>query len=1400
MGDAEALASYVPAWVQRRLSGGGGEPPWAERRPVAVLSADISGSTALAERLSERGPDGAEELSRVFGDFFSPLIDLVIAQGGDVVKFTGDGLFAVWPAGDGKGGVTATAQAARCGLAAQAALCRRNDAGSASPHGDLSMRIGIGVGEVTGICVSWAAEHCEFLAVGTPIAEACAAERQAGPGEVVVSAEVWNLIADRSQGVELGTAAARLLSVQPLAVADSAPRSAPSVELEASLLRPYVHPAALSRIDAGYSGWLAELRRVTALFIQLPDWRSASAEEVQDTVARVQQVLHRFEGTVLRLGMSATGPVVKAGFGMPRSHGDDASRAVRAALEIQGALAEVGIAVDIGIASGRAFLGEVGNAQRREYTSTGEVVHTAARLMQRSAGILCDGPTRQACGDRVRFDDLPELRLRGLSSPVAAFRPRASTAATVSRRRSRGALLGRRAEQEQLRQAVADVVEGRLSQFLLISAEAGMGKSRLVEELQRLADTAGATALVGAGEAVEIHTAYHAWRPILMQLLDLDPTSSTESARRSRARAALARADKHLAGAPIAELAPLLNPILGLDFSETEASERITGEARADVTHELIVSLLQYAAHERPLVVVLEDAHWLDSASWAVAELMAARIRPLLVVAAARPMEDPQPPAYRRLRAAPDFEQIDLRPLDREDSAGLIADRLGAQRVSEPVTEIIFGRAGGQPFFTEELTHALRDAGTLHVDGDECRLAPAAGDPRQLRLPDSIEATVTGRIDLLGARQQLALKVASIFGQIFSLDALERTYPISEDRLRLRTDLVALEDLDLVHHSPAEGDTYRFKHAITRDVAYELLPYAQRRSLHQAAARWYEESHAGDLAPVHAVLAHHWSRAVDFQAPDTELGARAVDALERAGEQSMASYANSEAVRFLEDALRLQRRLNSAVDPDGRRRARWLRHLADAKNRLGIIPAAIAHALSGLEMLGQPFPRGKLRRSAGIAAELARQIGHRLHSAATSTAGDERQRCLEAAHLYELLGLMWYITLDGIPATLANLRAVNLAERAGPSVELATSSSMVGLSAGVLLGPRFSEHYFRQGEEAARGAGDRYGYGRICYTRGLVYTGTGRWSEADAAFDEALATFSEIGEARWRDLSCLSQGVGAYLRGRHAEALERYRIAGISARERGDVQAQAYVSVGFAGSLIAAAKLEEALAECDRLASWLAHNFSHMADRGAQLISYGLRAIIHCRLGQADEALAAIHDQLRLVRESPALTFYVLTGASWTAEACLRLWEQGRVREALIAPLAKQAIANLGKLARLYPVARPAYRLWSGVGLQLQGRTRRARATWIKAANEATELRLPREKALAFYEIGRHAQPADPERDRNLRRAAEILHSVELAFELGEVKRAMQPPIRHGRGQATFAADVSPTLGSHPQK
>jgi hypothetical protein len=250
----------------------------------------------------------------------------------------------------------------------------------------------------------------------------------------------------------------------------------------------------------------------------------------------------------------------------------------------------------------------------REYDVIGEVMNLAARLMQAAPNaILCDAATHRTARSRLRFQDLPSISVKGKTTSVEVDRPVEPTGKPHGPRAMLGRVDERAALAERLR-----ALEEHTGGLVVVDGEPGIGKSRLLADLLARAHTDGVRCLAGAGDAIERATPYHAWRPIFADLMGSVGIDVEERRRRVLARL---QADPEMA-----RLAPLLNSVLPLDLPDNELTAQLTGEVRADNTRQLLVQLLQPTSATRagraaPLPIVLDDAHWFDSASWALTRL-----------------------------------------------------------------------------------------------------------------------------------------------------------------------------------------------------------------------------------------------------------------------------------------------------------------------------------------------------------------------------------------------------------------------------------------------------------------------------------------------------------------------------------------------------------------------------------------------------------------------------------------------------------------------------------------------------------------------------------------------------------------------------------------------------------
>lgn len=1328
---SEDIARYVPAYLVRRMVE---RPEPLERATVeaaggAVLFADISGFTALSERLGARGAEGVEELTQVLNAYFGRLIDVIAAHGGDVIKFAGDAMLAIWPADSESGVERAARTAARCGRAVQHALQTfTSDTGH-----KLFLRVGVGAGPFHLICVGGVFQRWEFVCVGPPVLEATLAAGVGDTGQVVLGAVAAGYVLPAGYGTELAPGFARLdeLVEEPL------PPPHPTVAVtDAAVpnLLGFVPAAIHNRLAARQSSWLAELRRLTVLFVNLPGMSHRTPlVKSQEAMTALQTELYRFEGSVNKLSTDEKGVTFVAAFGLPPlAHEDDAIRGTLAALALRARLAELGWDCSIGVTSGRAFCGTIGSERRCEFTIIGDVVNLSARLMVAAkGGILCDEATYRAGRDRFDWETLPPVQLKGKAHPTPNFRPLGPARAAVDAKRE-GEMVGRVPERDRLEVIARKLIDDRESSVVLIEGEAGIGKSTLVAALQGMARTLDLTTWLGAALAIERSTPYFAWRAVFRQLFRLDANESLEAQRRN----VLAQ----LAFDPDLEpLAPLLDSVLTLDFPSTERTADMFGEVRASATNALLVRLLARATERAPLQLILEDCHWLDSASWSLARAAAEQVPGLLLVLVARPLAEPLPRDFAPLAALPTTRKLALGPLSVEESLALVRRRLGVADLPESVAELLRAKAQGNPFFLEELAYALRDSGKIVVRDGVCSVADGQ-DLRSLAFPDNVQGVVTSRIDRLAPPEQLTLKVASVIGRTFSKNLLRDVSPIEDDKPHLdrHLDTLIAQSLTMLD-SPDPDPAYSFKHVITQEVSYQMMAPAQRKKLHQVVAEWYERNHVGDLSPYYPLLAKHWS--------NTERGAKAIEYLEKSGENAMRDCAHEEAVTFFSQALALD-----GGAGDRFRRAGWERQLAEAHYNLSDLGAARDHYTVALDLLGFPMPRTTAGYVVAALKEFTRQQLHRaLPTLFRFRKSHDGLRRIEAARAYERLVQIHYLNNAKVPSVHAAYRALNLTETVGESPELARNLSHASVFSGLLLMHRSARAYAARARDMARRVDQPSCTAYVEFIRGVYWVTVGAWDEAIDNLTRAMEITDRNGEKRRWYESGFTLANALSRRGDFRASVALSRRLEEAGTRRGVPQVQVW---GLSWQLACLLEIEPASDRIAPAAAALAavlsaHATIPLAD---QILGNGVLALARWRRGDPDGARAAADAAEAIISRTNQISHYLPPAYAGLAEVYLGLWDRDPVE---MKRRLRQLTKILGEFSLMYPIGEPTACLVKGRYRERTGRTRSAARCYRKSLKAAERYAMPFEQAMAHATLGAIAGSAE-----HARRAKELMEGI----------------------------------------
>lgn len=1379
----QTLASYVPQVVSQRLAD---DPtpitiPRSETFPAALLFADISGFTALAERLAHQGPAGAEELSYLLNAYFGQLIDLIIAQGGDIVKFAGDALIALWPAADESHLGQAIHKAAYCGLQAQKKL----NAYAVTEDITLSLKVAIGAGEILTMHLGGLLKRWEFIVTGDPLVQVGTIDKHLEKGEVILSPEAWTFLHRNAAGTVLPLSlssttpeAIRLKSLRLSPVVEAAPAPPLSADTETGL-RAYIPGAILARLGLHKSDWLAELRRVTVLFVNLPrlDYH-LPIDQAQQIMQTLQKAIYRYEGSVNKLSVDDKGVTFIAAMGLPPlSHEDDSLRGVQAALDIYSVLQEMNVGCSIGITTGRAFCGVIGNEQRREYTMIGDIVNLSARLMQNAqGGILCDAATHRkihaasnlelrlgvdlddsgGVGDLPHFEPLPPITVKGKSQPITVYRPEHRTTTTPHLEPQRASMVGRQAERQLLETKLTALEQHQQGGIIIIEGDAGLGKSRLVEELILQTRTTRIVTLIGAGLATDKSTLYHSWRPVFKQLFEFQNASDDVAARRMWV---LDRLD-----AELVTLAPLLDAVLSLDWPENALTAQMVGKVRADNTRDLLVKILQQAVRhtKTPHLLILEDAHWLDSASWSLVQQVAEHVQPLLLVIATRPMAAQAPTEYHYLRNVPGTHLLELTSLSPEDTMTLVCQRLGVSQLPEPLLDLIQQKAGGNPFFSEEIVYSLRDANLITVADGQCHLAPEAGDVNALDLPDTIQGIITSRIDRLSPAQQMTLKVASVIGRVFEFEALHAIHPTEPEPQHLLTHLDHLNHLDIaLMDTPDPHLAYIFKHILTQEVAYNLLLYAQRRELHQAVATWYETTYADDLTPYYALLAYHW-----YAGAFTE---QAVAYLVKAGEQALDNYVNEEAIQFFTQALSLDMNQGETAShaythPSDLpadvlaqtlpRWGRWEIKLGEAYVNWVKFGEGRIHLEQGLRLFGYPIPQKNVGLVWGLLGQIGRQVANRLGAKRAPQTPDPT--LLEAARAYEGLTAVYYFANDKLRTLYAAIRSLNLAEAAGPSAELARGYASVGVIISFIPLPNLAEAYCRWALTMADQLDNNLSARAwVSLLVGIYHAGVGHWHTAEDLLSEVIGWSAYLGDhSRWDDGTGNLAAV-AYFKGNSETASRLHHDLLESARRRHDTHNEAWALRGQVYCLLAKGHFDEALTRLQRLETLLAQE-AHLVDEPLTIDMHSLLALTYLRLGKPELALQAADNALAMMVTTSPTSFLSLPGYAAMVETHLTLYETApNLRQQ-----AWKSCRMLYDYARVFPIGRAQAALWHGVFEWIAGRPKRAQKFWQRGLQAAQRFQMPYVEALIHYHWGHRLPPDNPERLVHLSQAEAIFERL----------------------------------------
>ncbi len=882
--------------------------------------------------------------------------------------------------------------------------------------------------------------------------------------------------------------------------------------------------APLSGLPSGES----ERRVVTVLFADMSGStalaeRLADPERITEIMSEFYQELaacvHRYGGTVDKF----LGDGIMANFGAPRAHEDDPERAVATALEMREGLGAVNtrlaavlpspFGIHIGINTGEVVAGRVGAANRSEYTVLGDAVNVAARLESESEDgqILVSESTWQKTEHAFAFRELPAVRVKGKTEPVKVWEV-LGRRARRREPRERGLetpLVGRQAEMARLEGTLGRLAGGT-GGVVAVSGAAGVGKSRLIAEVRALATGRGMRWVQASCPSLGMGGTLGVWVDLVTRLQGIEDggVRGSGSVRRTGALRT-GGGTRVISLTELRDASATLARLLHIDLNVHDL-RRTGGVDEEAVRSRLFLGvrdLVEAEASKQPLVIVLDDLHWADSASMQLLSrvLESTNRAPLLVMAAFRsdaetvraPLDDAV------ARSVPPFRiDIDLHALPR-DHAHALAEAMVGDEPELELVDLLVNASDGNPLFMEEVLLTLADQRAAERRDGAWRLTGKAG---AVVVPETLQGLLLDRIDRLNESTKRVVQIAAVIGRSFPSDLLG-------DILGLRSEptplLAQLEHAGIIERTPAENSVlaadFRFRHALIQEAAYASLLHKHRQAYHRRVADWYEQAYAMVESPpgLAAVLAHHFDRAGATQ--------KAAIWTLRAADDARRSFALAEARDRYTRVLQL---LEVLRDPDVRAGA--LLGLGEIYVAEGEAEKALEQFMSALDIVRDPLQRATLERRMG---QMYDRLGLqdpalKAFSRAAAILGDEQggEPAERSAERGRLRVARAYAHLNKGDEAAARATAEAALRADLPAGDRADATTLLGAS--LFRRGQFEEAAarFQEALTLARTAGDLLREASVLEMLARADRRRGRYAEATASLHACLSLRRRLGD------------------------------------------------------------------------------------------------------------------------------------------------------------------------------------------------------------------------------------------------------------------------------------------------
>lgn len=1162
------MSRLLPDFILDRFK----EGSLSGRLDAYTMFADISGFTEMTGRLMAHGKEGAEILSNIINDIFTPSIRSVYDNGGFVSSFAGDAFSSVFAADKADHALNAALSINR--LFRQQGLVD-------TKHGtfNLSVKIGLSFGDIEYRIIETELQNTWYFK-GEAVDSSALGEHKASKMQIVADRSIARKLSSFARLKPLDNDFYLVMPGDPV-MQEKEIKESLSTESEALFF-----PPAVTEIQ--HKG---EFREIASCFVNLKE-----DERLDEFVRIIIKKSSDFGGYFSRIYFGDKGCTALIIFGAPVGKENLYRRVCDFAL----CLGRIkGLCFRAGITAGFVFAGFVGSGIRSEYTVLGDVVNLSARIMMSAKwmGIYADKTLKDKLSGIYSFQYAGSYSLKGFKSKKELYVLRAESKKGIQ---YTGSFIGRKREMKRLDNFLSPALRGENAGIIYIEGPAGIGKSRFIDYFSNLHEECSFFNLpcdeilkksfnpfasflklfFKQDESKTLEKNFQAFNNIYKNLVDMTGNSDVRN--------------------ELVRTRSVIGALIDLEWENSLYSE-LDGKGKYENTLYSVKNLINALSLIRPVMLVIEDAQWIDSDSTVLLNLIskASHKLPIGIIALCRPDDDGR--AFKIPGMASKGKRIKLAPFDRKALKELMLDRLNTDRIPEESESFIWDKSEGNPFFAEQIILFLYENNLLDK---EFRLENKSED-----IPSGIAQIIVARIDRLSAKLKETLKTASVLGRVFAVNILEkmlRAVDIAVDEGEFRE---YLEEgcREQIWESLLELN-YIFRHSLIRDALYEIQLKKTLRRLHGLAGAIMEDIYADNLKPYYEDLADHYEKAENLQ--------KTLDYLEKSADSAKKEYRNIRAIELYDHLLKYI---------DKKEKAKYIEVLI----RKGQI----------LELTGSWRDAEKAYRKAW---ELSIK------------AGDMGLQC-------DCLSYIGFIlTKFGRHRESLDLlhKSLSIARELHDKQRIANALNNIGITLWLSGESVQAMEYYKNQLSICEETGDKTSIAYVTGNMGILYSDKGDYAQALALYEKQRSACDDIRDRRGVATALCNIGIICSRQGNYSKAKEFYEKSMSISLEIGDKHAIIDTHCNMAEFYFRRGDFQKAIESYNKQLK----NYEDMGDKNGLCIALGNLGVVYTNIGDYKRAADYYHRQL-LIAEQLGSENQILTSLGYLGDVYCFLREYDKAMD-----------------------------------------------------------------------------------------------------------------------------------------